>query len=86
MKPEKEFKIGAVAASIWPREVNGNNGTFTTYSVKIERAYQDKAGQWQHTNSFQVSDLPKVEMLAREAFKYVSMRSREPGQDNPDNS
>jgi len=78
MKPEKEFRIDGVSASVWPRTVNGSSGTFITYSVKVERAYRDKDGQWQHSNNFPVEDLPKVETVAREAYKYVSLKHREP--------
>ena len=85
MKPEKEFKVDAVSASVWPREVNGSNGTFTDFLVKIEKSYLDKAGQWQHTNNFRMEDLPKVVLVANEAYRFIALKERIP-ESNPKNS
>ena len=80
-KPQKEFKSGSVSASIWPRTADVNGRTATFYSIKIEKTYKD-GDEWKHSNFFSVEDLPKVELVAREAFKYVGLRSREPKQEN----
>ncbi len=80
--PEKEFKVGTVSATIWPRTVNSDGETFTAYSVKIQRSYRDQNGEWQETNNFRPQDLPAVETVSGEAFRYLKLRTREPDKDS----
>lgn len=79
-KPEKRFKCGPVSAGIWSegREVNGEMVKF--YSINISRVYKkDKDDSddngWKYTNSFRAEDLPKVALLANEAYKYIKLSS-----------
>jgi len=76
-KPEKDFRCGAVSASIWPvtRTVKDNPVTF--YSVKIEKAFKD-GDSWKHSNTFSVDDLPGVTVVSQEAFKYLRLKTRTP--------
>ena len=76
-KPEKRFKIGPVSASIWPetKVVEGEMVKF--YSVSINKAYK-AGGEWKHGKSFAVEDLPKVALVANEAYKYIKLSSSDP--------
>ena len=73
-KPEKKFSCGSVSASIWPntKVINGEKVKF--YSVTINKAYKEK-DEWKHKNSFDTEDLPKVALVANEAYKYIRLRS-----------
>ena len=73
-KPEKRFKCGPISASIWAdgKMVEGDIVKF--YSVNITKAYLD-GDEWKHTTSFSAEDLPKVALLANEAYKYIRLSS-----------
>ena len=73
-RPEKKFKCGPVSASIWAegKAVNGEMVKF--YSISITKAYKD-GDNWKNTNSFSAEDLPKVALVANEAYKYIRLRS-----------
>jgi len=69
--PAKKFRAGAVTATIWnnTREVKGSEVEFS--SVQIDRSYKDKSGDWKRTNSFGPSDLPRLILVAQEAYKFL---------------
>ena len=76
-KPEKKFRCGPITATIWAdtKTVNGEMVKF--YSIKIDKAYKQDDG-WKHTTSFSAEDLPKVALVASEAYKYIRLISVEP--------
>ena len=76
--PEKEFRAGGVSATIWnnQQEINGNK--MDVKSVQIQRNYQDDKKEWKKTSSFKANDLPKLITVATEAFKYLTLKEREP--------
>ena len=41
-------------------------------NVAVERNYKDKEGNWKSTNTFRVQDLPKVELVCRQAYEYLN--------------
>lgn len=76
-KPEKDFRCGAVSASVWPQTRTVEGETVTFYSVKIEKAFKD-GDDWKHSNVFSAEDLPKVALTVSEAYKYLTLRTRDP--------
>lgn len=72
-KPLLKIRAGNVSATVWnnPRKFNGKDVDLK--SVRIERNYQDKQGKWVGTNSFQTRDLPKVILVAQEAYRALSL-------------
>ena len=71
-KPEKKLKVGGVSAAIWKREnKTKDNRRFKTWAVSLDRTYKDKNGNWEHTNTFGVSDIPKVQLVVQRALEYV---------------
>ena len=73
-KPEKKFSCGPILASIWSKTktVEGEKVKFN--SITINKAYKD-GEDWKHTNSFNIEDLPKVALVANEAYKYIRLKS-----------
>jgi hypothetical protein len=49
--------------------------------VRIEKVYKD-GDDWKNTTTFSVEDLPKVAMLATEAYKYTTLKTRKPSQNS----
>ena len=71
-KPEKTFRCGPIAASIWSEARTVNNESVQFFSVRIDKAYRQD-GQWKHTDSFAAEDLPKVALVANEAYKHIRL-------------
>ena len=71
-KPEQTFRCGAIAASIWSESKPINDEMVKSHSIKIDKAYRQD-DQWQHTSSFSAEDLPKVALVANEAYKYIRL-------------
>jgi hypothetical protein len=64
-KPIKQFRAGYISAAVWERQSNGT----TFYNVSIVRSFKGRDG-WKRTSTFDVADLPTVQALAEEAFRY----------------
>jgi len=77
-KPLKEFASASIRAVIWENEREKNGQKFTTHTVRVERRYRDENSEWQGTNGFRKNDLPNVELVVRKAFEFLTMREREP--------
>lgn len=75
-KPEKKFKCGPVSASIWSENKTVNGEAVKFYSISITKAYKD-SDDWKNTNNFSAEDLPKVALVANEAYKYIRLYSPE---------
>lgn len=73
-KPEKKFNCGPISASIWTNTKTVNGETVKFYSVTINKAYKEDE-DWKHTDSFNIEDLPKVALVANEAYKYIRLKS-----------
>lgn len=42
------------------------------YSINIDKTYKD-GDEWKHSTSFAVEDLPKVALVASEAYRYLRL-------------
>ena len=73
-KPEKKFSCGPVSASIWAKTKTVEGETVKFYSVTITKAYKE-GEDWKYTNSFNIEDIPKVVLVANEAYKYIRLTS-----------
>ena len=80
-QPEKKFNCGSISASIWANTKVVNGETVKLYSVTINKAYKEDE-DWKHTNSFNIEDLPKVALVANEAYKYIRLYSPESQEDS----
>ena len=81
-RPEKKFKCGPISASIWAEDKTVESGVIKFHSINITKVYKD-GDEWKHTNSFNTEDLPKVALVANEAYKYIRLSSSNP-QTEPD--
>jgi len=80
-KPEKKFSCGPISASIWANTKVVNGKTVKLYSVTISKAYKE-GEDWKYTDSFNIEDLPKVALVANEAYKYIRLYSPESQEDS----
>ena len=77
-KPERKVNCGWISASIWSNTKVVTSETVTLYSVTINQAYKE-GEEWKYTNSFNIEDIPKVALVATEAYKYIRLNTSEPG-------
>ena len=76
--PEKKFRAGAISATIWANKGQKVNGQETEYkTISVERAYTDKEGKWQSTNTFRVNDLPKLNAILQRAFETLTVQEQD---------
>ena len=68
--PVEKFKAGQIVASIW-KQKRKEGQDYDTFSVSVEKNYKDKEGNWKKTSSFQVNELPKVELVCNKAYDYL---------------
>jgi len=73
-KPEKKFDCGPISASIWAKTKTVEGDTRKFYYVTIDKANKEDK-DWKPTNSFNVEDLPKIALVANEAYKYIRLKS-----------
>lgn len=70
--PEKKFSAGAISATVWKNNrINSKGEAFSTYSITIDRRYTDKEGKWNSTSSLRLNDLPKAELVSRQAYEFL---------------
>lgn len=72
-KPEKRFKCGPISASVWVEAKTVEGEMVKFYPINIDKAYKD-GDNWKHTNRFSAEDLPKVALVANEAYKYIRLQ------------
>lgn len=75
-KPVKTFSCGPIRATIWCNSRIMDDAVVEVHSVRISRSYKD-GDEWKNTNTFNTEDLPKVAILAKEAYKFIRVRSPE---------
>lgn len=64
VKPSLKFVCGGVSASVWDNPVKDSNGeSFISRKVSFEKSYKDKDGEWCHSQSFDLSDIPKLKSV-----------------------
>jgi len=77
-KPAKNFKAGAVRATVWSNPTTNDDGTEGSYNtVALERSYKDKNGAWQTTNSLRVNDVPKALLVLNKAYEFIALNEVE---------
>ena len=78
-QPTKEFRAGAsnasISASVWRNEEPQQDGNVRVrHSVKIQKRYRDKDGTWKDSDYFFPEDLPKVELVIRKCYEFISLK------------
>ena len=70
--PEKKFRAGAVNVTVWNNEGRSKEGMPITYqTVRVERRYKDKNGDWQSATSLRLNEIPKAIVVLCSAYGYL---------------
>ena len=73
-QPIKEFRAGVISAAVWKNEETQTDGNIRVkHSVKIQKRFCDKDGNWKDSDYLFPEDLPKVELLVRKAFEFITL-------------
>lgn len=84
-KPAKEFKAGTVKAAVWKEQREEDGRTTTRYSVKIEKRFFDETTkEWRNTDYFFANDLPRLRLVAEQAFEFIVLRDDAKNRDDAD--
>jgi hypothetical protein len=75
--PEKKFRSGAIAATIWANSAVRDGKAVTYRTISLQRSYKDKNDEWQNTDSLRTSDLPRAILVLQKAYEYVALYSDE---------
>jgi len=76
--PEKKFRAGAVSSTVWLNKGTTKEGKETEYrTISVERSYTDKEGNWQSTNSFRTSDLPRASLVLQKAYEFIVLKNNQ---------
>ena len=59
-KPSRTFKLMNIQVAEWVKQT-AEGKSFKTYS--FQKSYKDQKGEWQHTTSFTLLDLPVLASL-----------------------
>lgn len=79
--PDVVYRSGGVSVAVWKNETLQNGRTVPQFSVRIQKRFKDaESGEWKTTDYFFPEDLPRLELVVREAYRYVALK--ENGQDN----
>lgn len=73
-KPIKDFRAGNVQASVWRNEVEKNGQTVVRHSVRIQKQFRKEGGDYENTEYYFPDDLPKLALVAQEAFRFLSLK------------
>ena len=72
--PTGRFRVGAVTAAVWENlRQSQDGGTFPSFSVTLDKAYRDDSGQWKHTGSLHISDLPAAILALQAAYEKLAL-------------
>lgn len=76
--PVKVLRCGSVEIAIWLHKTERDGRMIDVPTAKISRSFKNKeTGQWENTDFLQSEDLPKVALLATEAYKFLKLKSSE---------
>lgn len=70
-RPIKTVRAGNVRAAIW---ANYGDDDRVYHSVSVTRSYRD-GDTWKDSTVFGRDDLPKVELVTRKAFEFISLNA-----------
>ena len=73
-QPEKKFAAGQISATVWNNKGSKDGKEYEFKTVTVVRNYKDKEDKWATTNNFRKSDLPKVQLVTRKAYEYVTLK------------
>ena len=84
-RPIKEFSAGnGVKATIWANNREESGRKVVRHSVRISKSYRDRqTGDWKDTDYYFANDLPRLTLVAQQAFEFIALKESEDDSDLP---
>jgi len=73
-KPIKDFRAGNIQASVWKNEMDKSGQTVFRHSVRIQKRYRNKNGDYENTEYYFRDDLPRLILVANKAFEFIALK------------
>jgi len=73
-KPIKDFRSGGIQASVWRNETEKNGQVVVRHSVRIQKQFRNKNGDYENTEYYFRDDLPKLILVAQKAFEFITLK------------
>lgn len=74
-KPDREFRAGRVAASLWRTEIERDGQTVLQWPTKIKKTYRDGSSDgWKSTDYYYPSELSDLLIVTRHALDFIRLR------------
>lgn len=74
---EKKISAGNISATVWNNKREMNGVEIEMKSISLQRSYKDKNGEWKHSTSFSINDLPKIQLVMDKTYEYLTMQKVE---------
>ena len=75
-KPEKVFRVGAVSASVFVRDIKTDGGERAVCGASVQTRYVD-GDEVKYTSSFDLAELPQAVRVLQLAQHHVEAREAE---------
>ncbi len=73
-QPIKVFRAGSITASIWRNKKTQDGNIKVRHSVKIQKRFCNKKGEWQNSDYYFPDDLPKLQLVIAKTFELISLK------------
>lgn len=70
-KPSKSFSSGKVRGAVWIRQTMRNGQSQTDHSIKINKNFKNKDGDFQETNYYFPEDIEHLENVIKQVRQAV---------------
>ena len=82
-QPVKSFQSGPISASVWRNEEAQPDGTTRVkHSVRFQKRFRNKQGEFQNSDYYFPDDLPKLQLVAAKAFEFISLKESKVADDS----
>lgn len=83
-QPLETFRAGQIKATVWKNTRKNTDGEkFDVLSATVVKSYKD-GDEWKDTTSFNANDLPKLALVAQEAYAFIVMHKENTESDGDD--
>jgi hypothetical protein len=82
-KPTKEFRVGGIKAAIWEDKEEKDGQVIFRHSIRIQKRFKPKDGEFTDTNYFFPEELPKLRLVIDKTFEFVSNLKENNGSEPP---
>lgn len=69
----KTFRMSNIVVEVWKEQTIMNGTPTEIFLTNCYRQFKDTEGKTQSTQTFRPHDIPKLQVVLTEAYKYIAM-------------